>query len=83
MVLNYGQNCFLLLTLTTYMKCSELMRLLKSDGWFVVRQEGSHVMMRHSIKDGQLVVPNYDSKEVKKGLLAALLKMAEIKTDKR
>lgn len=65
------------------MKCSELMRLLKSDGWFVVRQEGSHVMMRHPIKDGRLVVPNHGPKEVKKGLLAALLKMAEIKTNKR
>jgi predicted RNA binding protein YcfA (HicA-like mRNA interferase family) len=65
------------------MKCSELMRLLKSDGWFVVRQEGSHVMMRHPTRDGQLVVPNHGSKEVKKGLLAALLKMAEIKTNKR
>ncbi|WP_342084866.1 type II toxin-antitoxin system HicA family toxin [Dyadobacter sp. OTU695] len=65
------------------MKCSELLRILKSDGWFVVRQEGSHVMMRHSTKPGRLVVPDHGSKEVKKGLLAALLKMADIKTNKR
>lgn len=65
------------------MKCSELLRLLKSDGWFAVRQEGSHIMMRHPVKDGRLVVPNHGSKDVKKGLLVALLKMADIKTDKR
>ncbi len=65
------------------MKYSELLRLLKSDGWFVVRQEGSHMMMRHPVKKGQLVVPNHGSKDVKKGLLAVLLKMADIKTNKR
>lgn len=65
------------------MKCSELLRLLKSDGWFVIRQEGSHIMMRHPVKVGRLVVHNHGSKEVKKGLLVALLEMADIKTDKR
>jgi predicted RNA binding protein YcfA (HicA-like mRNA interferase family) len=65
------------------MKCSEVMRILKNDGWFIVRQEGSHVIMRHSTKTGQLSVPNHGSKEVKKGLLAALFKKAEIKTRKR
>lgn len=40
-------------------------------------------MMRHPVKVGRLVVPNHGSKEVKKGLLVALLKMAHIKTDKR
>lgn len=65
------------------MKCSELLRLLKSDGWFVTRQEGSHMMMRHPVKNGCLVVPNHGSKEVKKGLLVALLKKADVKTNKR
>jgi mRNA interferase HicA len=65
------------------MKCSELLRLLRNDGWFTIRPEGSHVMMRHSVKKGQLIVPNHGAKEVKKGLLVALLKMADIKTDKR
>lgn len=65
------------------MKCSELMRMLKIDGWFIVRQEGSHVIMRHPIKEGQVSVPNHGSKEVKKGLLVALLKKVDIKTNKR
>lgn len=65
------------------MKCSELMRMLKIDGWFIVRQEGSHVIMRHPTKKGQVSVPNHGSKEVKKGLLVALLKKVDIKTNKR
>lgn len=65
------------------MKCGELLRLLKSDGWFEVRQHGSHVNMRHPIKAGPLVVPNHGSKEIKKGLLHDILKQAGIKTKKR
>lgn len=61
------------------MKCSELMRMLKIDGWFIVRQEGSHVIMRHPTKNVQLSFPNHGSKEVKKGLLVALFKKADIK----
>jgi predicted RNA binding protein YcfA (HicA-like mRNA interferase family) len=65
------------------MKYNELFRILTNDGWFIIRQTGSHVIMKHAVKSGQLTVPNHNSKEVKKGLLSALLKQAEIKTDKR
>ncbi|WP_367915362.1 type II toxin-antitoxin system HicA family toxin [Leadbetterella sp. DM7] len=65
------------------MKYSELFRMLKRDGWQEVRQKGSHVIMQHPLKPGQLIVPNHSSREVKKGLLAAILKQADIKTNKR
>ena len=65
------------------MKYSELFRLLKREGWFEVRQSGSHVIMKHREKPGQLTVPFHSGKEVKKGLLASVLKQAEIKTNKR
>jgi predicted RNA binding protein YcfA (HicA-like mRNA interferase family) len=60
-------------------KYNELFRLLKKDGWFIVRQKGSHVILQHSKKRGQLTVPFHSSKEVKKGLLNAILSQAEIK----
>ena len=65
------------------MKYNELFRLLKKDGWFEVRQSGSHVIMKHAEKPEQLTVPFHAGKEVKKGLLSALLKQAGIKTTKR
>jgi len=65
------------------MKCNELLRILKNDGWFEIRQRGSHVVLQHSKKEGQLIVPLHSSKEVKKGLLKAILKQADIKTNKR
>lgn len=65
------------------MKYNELFRLLKKEGWIVVRQKGSHRIMKHPTKPEQLTVPDHSGKEVKKGLLAAILKQANIKTTKR
>jgi predicted RNA binding protein YcfA (HicA-like mRNA interferase family) len=65
------------------MKSSQLLKLLKQDGWYVENQEGSHMLMRHPTKPGKLSFPFHASKEVKPGLLHAILKQANIKTNKR
>ena len=61
------------------MKSSELLRILKQDGWAEKRQNGSHIIMVHPTKQGFLVVPNHGSAEVGTGLLNKLLKQAGIK----
>jgi mRNA interferase HicA len=61
------------------MKCKELIKLLLRDGWFVFRQSGSHMIMRHPKKDGQIVVPNHGSSEIGTGLQNKILKDAGIK----
>lgn len=61
------------------MKSSALVRLLKKDGWFVVRQSGSHMIMQHLAKKGQIVCPSHGSQEVGKGLEKKILKDAGIK----
>ena len=53
------------------MKYNELFKLLSKDGWFEIRQKGSHVIMEHPTKTGQITVPHHAGKEVKKGLLTA------------
>ncbi len=58
------------------MKCSELIRKLKRDGWFVVRQSGSHIMMQHPTKPGQIVVPDHGSKELASGTARSIIKKA-------
>lgn len=54
------------------MTYNQLFKLLKS-----------HIIMQHPVKPQQLTVPNHASKEVKKGLLIAILKQANIKPTKR
>jgi mRNA interferase HicA len=65
------------------MKYSELLRILKRDGWYGIRQSGSHLIMKHPTKENQIIVPCHASKEIKKGTLVSILKDAEIKIEKR
>jgi len=60
------------------MKSSELIRLLRKDGWVVVRQSGSHMIMEHPTKKGPVVCPNHGIKEVGKGLELKIKKDAGI-----
>ncbi len=39
------------------MKSSELLRLLKRDGWYEIRQTGSHIIMNHPFKKNKVIVP--------------------------
>lgn len=61
------------------MKSRQLVRLLKRDGWFVVRQTGSNMIMEYAIKKGQIVCPHHGSHEVGKGLEKKIKKDADIK----
>ena len=60
------------------MKSSELIRILKKDGWYAIRQAGSHMTMIHPFKKGKVVCPNHGAKEVSKGLEIKILKDAGI-----
>lgn len=60
------------------MKCSELLRMLRREGWFEVSQRGSHIKLKHPQKVTVIVVPNHGSKEVAKGLLHRIAKDAGI-----
>ena len=64
-------------------KYNELFRKLRKDGWKIIRQKGSHVILRHHVKSEQLTIPYHPGKEVKKGLLEAILKQANIKGKKQ
>jgi predicted RNA binding protein YcfA (HicA-like mRNA interferase family) len=36
------------------MKVIDLIKLIKADGWYLVRQKGSHQQFRHPVKKGWL-----------------------------
>ena len=63
------------------MKASEFLRILQRDGWYVVRQTGSHFIMRHPEKAGQIIVPYHGAKEMRKGTLLKLWKEAGLSLD--
>ena len=61
------------------MKCSELLRILKKDGWYLISQKGSHVKLKHDTKPGIIIFPNHGSQELGKGLEKKIFKDAGIK----
>lgn len=61
------------------MKCSELFRLLKKDGWFVISQSGTHMKLKHNNKPGTVIFPNHGSQETGKGLQKKIFKDAGLK----
>lgn len=57
-------------------KVKDLIDLLLSDGWFFVRQKGSHRQYRHSIKKGTVTVPGKFSDDLAPNTAASILRQA-------
>ena len=60
-------------------KVKELIALLESDGWVLVRTRGSHRQYHHPKKPGTVTVAGKASVEVPPGTLANVLRQAGIK----
>ena len=61
------------------MKISEILRLLKDDGWTLARTKGSHRQFVHPIKSGTVTVSGKASDELASGTLNSILKQAGLK----
>lgn len=61
------------------MKCSELYRILLKNGWYPVKQSGSHIKLRHDLKPETIIFPNHGSQEIGKGLEKKIRKDAGLK----
>lgn len=60
-------------------KVKDLISLLESDGWFLVRTRGSHRQFHHSTKPGTVTVAGKASVEVPPGTLNGILRQAGLK----
>ena len=58
------------------------MRALERAGWTALRQRGSHVIMEGPGNRGRVVVPAHGSRPVKPGILAAILKDADLSLER-
>jgi predicted RNA binding protein YcfA (HicA-like mRNA interferase family) len=60
-------------------KVRELIRILKNDGWYQVRQRGSHRQFRHLVKSGTVTVSGKLNVDMPPGTLNNALKQAGLK----
>ncbi|QFY42785.1 addiction module toxin, HicA family [Candidatus Methylospira mobilis] len=61
------------------MKVKDLIALIESDGWWQIRQKGSHRQFHHPSKAGTVTVAGKLSIDVPPGTLLSVLKQAGLK----
>ena len=60
-------------------KVRDIVKQLEDDGWFVVRQRGSHRQFKHATKPGLVTVAGKLGDDVAPGTLNSILKQAGLK----
>ncbi len=62
------------------MKVKEIIEVIEKDGWYIVRQKGSHRQYKHDKKRGLVTIPIHRlSDDLPKGLENSILKQAGLK----
>lgn len=60
------------------MRARELEKILVEDGWYFVKQVGSHRQFKHPSKPGKVTIP-FHAGDVDKGTANSILKQAGLK----
>jgi predicted RNA binding protein YcfA (HicA-like mRNA interferase family) len=61
------------------MKISDILTILRTDGWFLVATRGSHRQFKHPVKSGRVTVAGKSSDDLAPGTLNSILKQAGLK----
>ncbi|MBB3346048.1 type II toxin-antitoxin system HicA family toxin [Sphingomonas sp. BK069] len=59
------------------MRSAEVIRRIEADGWYVVRQTGSHRHFRHPVKPGTATVP-HPKRELPIGTLKSIARQTGV-----
>lgn len=69
----------LLLFVFLKMKAREIIKIIEQDGWFLVRQKGSHRQYKHPTKKGLVTIAAHKmNDEIAFGTLNSIYKQAQI-----
>ena len=58
------------------MKVRDVIRVLKSDGWVIIRTRGSHRQFKHPEKPGRVTIAGHPNDDLAAGTLNSVLKQA-------
>ena len=64
------------------MKVRDVIRLLESDGWYLVAIKGSHRQYKYTYKKGRVTIAGKLSYDLPIGTLNSIYKQAEIEKEK-
>lgn len=57
------------------MRVREIRKIIEADGWYMVKQVGSHMQFKHATKPGKITIPNH-SGDLDKRTLNSILNQA-------
>jgi predicted RNA binding protein YcfA (HicA-like mRNA interferase family) len=61
------------------LKVRDIIKIIENDGWYLVRQKGSHRQYKHNTKKGLVTIACHKlSDDIAKGTLSSVLKQAQI-----
>ena len=63
------------------MKFKDVLKMIKKDGWYFVRQVGSHQQYHHNRKKGTVTVAGKPNDDVHPKTLKRILSQAQIQTN--
>lgn len=61
------------------MKVRDVIKLIESNGWFLITTKGSHRQYKHPTKPGRVTIAGHPSHELAPGTLNSVLKQAQLK----
>ena len=61
------------------MKVRDVLKLVKKDGWYLVRTRGSHRQFKHDKKPGLVTIPGKPGDDLAPGTANSILKQAGLK----
>lgn len=61
------------------MKVRDVIKLIEGNGWYLIRQAGSHRQFKHLLKAGLVTIAGHPSDELHPKTLASILKQAGLK----
>jgi len=57
-------------------KVRDMIKLVETDGWYLVAQRGSHRQYKHPVKRGRVTIPGKPSRDLYPDLERSILKQA-------
>ncbi|CAN5229083.1 type II toxin-antitoxin system HicA family toxin [soil metagenome] len=61
------------------MKVKEVIKIIEKNGWYLVRQKGSHKQFKHKAKKGLVTIACHRmSDDIARGTLASIFRQAQI-----
>ena len=60
------------------MKVRDIIKMIESDGWYLVATKGSHRQYKHPTKPGRVTIAGHPSHDLAPGTLNNVLKQAKL-----